>query len=157
MADVFTKRQRSAIMKRVHGRGNKATEVALTKLFRRHGITGWRRHKRVFGKPDFIFPEIKFAVFVDGCFWHVCPWHSSIPLNNRRFWMRKLDANRQRDALVSRTLRERGWYVLRLWGHEFSKKNEVRLLERIRHAMQRAKVVSCRTPPKLGAPAGFAK
>ena len=32
-------------MSRIRGRGNKATELALVKLFRRHRITGWRRQQ----------------------------------------------------------------------------------------------------------------
>jgi len=103
----------------------------LMRLFRRQGITGWRRHPPVFGKPDFVFPRLKLAVFVDGGFWHRCPKHSNLPLNNRRFWKRKLEANRQRDSLVGRTLRARGWHVLRVWQHELSPRNEKRLLRRI--------------------------
>jgi DNA mismatch endonuclease (patch repair protein) len=55
MPDVFTKAERSAVMSRIRGRGNKATELALVQLFRRHNISGWRRQQPVFGKPDFIF------------------------------------------------------------------------------------------------------
>jgi len=72
MADVFSARKRSQIMSRVLGRGNKATELALIVLLRRHQITGWRRAARLFGKPDFVFPKHRLAVFVDGCFWHGC-------------------------------------------------------------------------------------
>ena len=43
MPDVFTKAKRSDVMSRIRSRGNKATELALAKLLRRHGITGWRR------------------------------------------------------------------------------------------------------------------
>jgi len=131
MADVFTRQKRSEVMSRIRGRGNKETEVALMRLFRGHGITGWRRHAAVFGKPDFVFSKLKLAVFVDGCFWHRCPKHSNVPVNNRQFWKRKLEANQRRDKLVSRTLRARGWRVLRIWQHELSPRNEKRLLRRI--------------------------
>ena len=43
MPDVFTQAKRSQVMSRIRGRGNKETEVALMQLFRRQGITGWRR------------------------------------------------------------------------------------------------------------------
>jgi hypothetical protein len=36
MPDVFTKAKRSEVMSRIRSRGNKATEIALAKLFRRH-------------------------------------------------------------------------------------------------------------------------
>jgi len=100
MSDVFTKAKRSQVMSRIRAHGNKDTELALIRLFRAAGIKGWRRRQPMFGKPDFIFPKSKLAVFVDGCFWHGCPEHLTLPMNNRSFWARKLDANRRRDRLV---------------------------------------------------------
>ena len=98
MPDVFTKRKRSEVMSRIRGRGNKATEVALAKLLRKHRITGWRRNQSVLGKPDFVFRRQQVAVFVDGCFWHACPKHSNMPANNRAFWKKKLTANKARQT-----------------------------------------------------------
>jgi DNA mismatch endonuclease (patch repair protein) len=131
MADVLTKAKRSEVMSNVRGSGNKETELALVKLLRFHGITGWRRNQNVFGKPDFVFIKARLAVFVDGCFWHGCPKHARQPKSNRAFWRRKLSANKTRDALVTRTLRRAGWRVLRVWEHELAKKNEVRLMRRL--------------------------
>lgn len=121
-------------MSRVRGRGNKATELALVALLRRHGITGWRRHVNIFGSPDFVFTKCRVAVFVDGCFWHGCAKHATRPMSNRAFWTAKLARNKARDRLVMRTLRKRGWRVLRVWQHELSRSNEQRLLRRLRNA-----------------------
>ena len=117
MSDVFTKAKRSEVMSRIRGRGNQATEIALAKFFRRKKITGWRRHQKIFGKPDFVFPKLKLAVFVDGCFWHGCPKHGTQPKGNAAFWRKKIAGNRIRDRLVGRTLRKSGWQVLRIWEH----------------------------------------
>jgi len=92
MSDVFTKRKRSQVMSRIRSRGNKDTEVALARILRREGVTGWRRQlalrfagnqspitkpqSRITIRPDFVFPKLRVAVFVDGCFWHGCPKHS---------------------------------------------------------------------------------
>ena len=135
MTDVFSKLKRSEIMSRIRSRGNKDTELALAKLLRRHGITGWRRRQPVFGKPDFIFPKYKLTVFVDGCFWHGCPKHATTPKNNRAFWQRKLSANKARDRLVNQTLRRAGWRVLRIWEHELARKNEPRLLKHVKREL----------------------
>ena len=135
MPDVFTKAKRSEVMSRIRGRGNKDTELALAKLFRAHRITGWRRSQPVFGKPDFVFPKLKLAIFVDGCFWHGCPKHATKPQNNRAFWRRKFSANKARDQIVTRPLRHAGWRVLRMWEHELAKKNETRLLRQIQRAL----------------------
>ena len=135
MPDVFTKAKRSEVMSRIRGRGNKDTELALAKIFRAQGITGWRRNQSVFGKPDFVFQKFKLAVFVDGCFWHGCPKHCNQPANNRAFWRRKLSANRARDQIVTRTLRRAGWRVLRVWEHELARKHQSHLVRRIQRVM----------------------
>ena len=135
MPDVFSVAKRSEVMSRIRGRGNKGTELALAALFRRHRIIGWRRHRPVFGRPDFVFPKLRLAIFVDGCFWHCCAVHSKLPVNNREFWRAKLDGNQRRDRWVVRTLRARGWHVLRIWEHELSRKGETKLLRRIRRML----------------------
>jgi DNA mismatch endonuclease (patch repair protein) len=137
MPDVFTKAKRSQVMSRIRGRGNKDTELALAKLMRRHGISGWRRQQAVFGKPDFVFPKLRLAVFVDGCFWHSCPKHRTKPANNAAFWRRKLAANKARDRRVTRMLRQMGWRVVRIWEHELARKNEARCVEKILASVKR--------------------
>ena len=69
-------------------------------------------------RPDIVFVGAKLAVFVDGCFWHGCPLHFTMPKNNREFWERKLRRNRERDAESTQNLEADGWRVLRLWEHE---------------------------------------
>jgi len=125
MADVFTKQKRSEVMSKIRDKGNKDTELAIIGLFREYHIVGWRRNQPVFGKPDFIFPKMKLAVFVDGCFWHGCPEHSTMPKNNSEFWEKKLGANKARDKVVNRELRKEGWVVMRIWEHELREKNKV--------------------------------
>lgn len=132
MTDILTNAQRSELMAKVHGAGNASTELRLITVFRTHGITGWRRKWPLVGKPDFVFPKLKLAVFVDGCFWHGCPIHATQPKQNAAFWREKIARNQARDRLVTRTLKAKGWRVLRVWEHELKKKNERRLLARFR-------------------------
>jgi DNA mismatch endonuclease (patch repair protein) len=131
MADVFTQEKRSEVMSRIKGKGNKDTELVMIQILRNHHISGWRRNQAVFGKPDFVFPKQKVALFVDGCFWHGCPKHSNMPKNNREFWEAKLQGNKDRDKLVSRELRKMNWKIIRVWEHELSDTDRVvkRLLE----------------------------
>lgn len=102
MADVFSKRKRSAVMSLIRGAGNRDTELRLITVFRAHDITGWRRGSKLTGKPDFAFPRLKLAVFVDGCFWHGCPKHATQPKTNAAFCRKKIAANQARDRLVTR-------------------------------------------------------
>jgi DNA mismatch endonuclease (patch repair protein) len=136
MADVFTREKRSAVMARIRGAGNKDTELRLIGLMRAAGVRGWRRKAAVFGKPDFVFPKERVAVFVDGCFWHGCPIHATWPKQNAEFWLTKISKNQARDRLVNRGLRKAGWRVLRIWEHDLTRKRALRTLGRIRRAVE---------------------
>ncbi len=118
----LTKEQRSQLMARVRPKGNLSTELSLARALRRNSVTGWRRHRPVMlagrvVRPDFIFPAAKLVVFVDGCFWHQCPLHATLPASRRSYWLPKLEANKARDRRNGRALRKRGWKVLRIWEH----------------------------------------
>jgi DNA mismatch endonuclease (patch repair protein) len=63
-------------------------------------------------------PAARIAVFVDGCFWHGCPYHGSMPGKNIAFWQEKIDVNKQRDAEFTQQLIDAGWKVFRFWEHE---------------------------------------
>ncbi|WP_433475385.1 very short patch repair endonuclease [Spirillospora sp. CA-142024] len=69
-------------------------------------------------RPDIVFTARKVAVFVDGCFWHVCPEHGRQPTTNEWYWTPKLRRNMERDRQANAALRGAGWRVVRLWEHE---------------------------------------
>ena len=100
---------KTGVRRGARGAGNRRIGVSLSRV---------RRVKGFAVRPDFVFRKARVAVFVDGCFWHGCPKHCKLPVNNRAFWRRKLAVNRARDRLVTRSLRRLGWRVIRLWEHE---------------------------------------
>ena len=69
-------------------------------------------------RADLVFSRAKVAVYVDGCFWHSCPTHATIPKANREWWVAKLEANTRRDRDTDARLAEAGWAVVRVWEHE---------------------------------------
>lgn len=69
-------------------------------------------------RPDVVFTRRKVAVFVDGCFWHVCPEHGRQPTTNAWYWSPKLAGNVARDRRADAALTEAGWTVVRIWEHE---------------------------------------
>lgn len=69
-------------------------------------------------EADILFPRVKVAVFVDGCFWHGCPEHGTTPKANSDWWRSKIERNRNRDLDTERRLRDAGWKVVRCWEHE---------------------------------------
>lgn len=114
MSDVFSAEKRSEIMSRVRSRGNKLTELRLIEIVRANHITGWRRRYPLFGNPDLTFPKSRVAVFVDGEFWHGHP-NEKMPKTNAEFWLKKIERNKARDAVVNRFLQQKGWRVMRFW------------------------------------------
>jgi len=146
MADVFSKNKRSQIMAAVRSTRNKKTEVFVERLFRKNGITGWRRHLSLPGKPDFSFRRDRLALFVDGCFWHGCSKHCRMPASNRNYWLQKIARNCARDKDVAHQLRRSGWRVLRFWEHDLS--DESRLLTRLARVLQKCDPSPGRQPRK---------
>jgi DNA mismatch endonuclease (patch repair protein) len=141
MPDVFTPEKRSAVMARIRGSGNRDTELRMMGLFREHGITGWRRKQKLFGKPDFVFRRERVAVFVDGCFWHRhqgCRF-AYTPKSRLDFWLPKFERNVARDRLVTRTLRKQGWRVLRVWECDLAQKHWLRVARRVEQALGRGR------------------
>jgi DNA mismatch endonuclease (patch repair protein) len=112
--DRVSKEIRSKNMAAVRSKGNRSTELALSKILWASGLRGYRKHWPVVGRPDFAWPCLKVAVFVDGCFWHGCTRCKSLPRNNAAFWRDKIEANQRRDRRVAAGLRRAGWTVVRV-------------------------------------------
>ena len=131
MSDVFSKEKRSAVMQAVKSRDTKTTELKMIAIFRELHIVGWRRTYPLIGKPDFVFPKKHIVVFVDGCFWHGHNCRNVTPSANADFWNAKRQYNTQHDAVVTETLTQKGWKVIRIWECELKKKNRNHLLAKI--------------------------
>jgi len=122
-------------MSRIRSKYNSSTELRLLEILRSNGLTGWRRHLPLIGQPDFTFRSAKLVIFVDGCFWHGCPKCYKPPAHNAEFWAKKVAYNVRRDRRIARTLRARGWSVLRIWEHSLKAPDTV--ARRIRRAILR--------------------
>jgi len=126
MADKISAEVRSRNMAAIRSKGNVTTELAVLKLFQKERITGWRRHyKQLPGKPDFVFPKLKLAIFVDGCYWHGCEVCGLSSKSNQEYWKPKIAANIARDRRNTADIRKRGWRVLRIREHELKKETAV--------------------------------
>lgn len=115
--DSVTSRRMKAVR-----RAGTAAEEAIARLLERLGVE-FVRDAAVAGadtktRPDFLFEYGRLAVFVDGCFWHSCPRHATLPKRNSAWWKAKLASNVARDEAATRALREAGWEVLRAWACE---------------------------------------
>lgn len=137
MVDTLSPNARSHTMRQVKAKGNMSTELRLVSILRKEGLIGWRRHSSTIGRPDFVFPKQRIALFVDGCFWHGCSKCCRIPASNRRYWIDKIDRNIKRDKAVVSQLRRAGWTVIRIWEHELKKEGSIPKVARLRRLITR--------------------
>lgn len=131
MGDIFSTTKRSEVMRAIKSKNTKTTELKMMEIFKELHIKGWRRTYPLIGKPDFVFPKKRIAVFVDGCFWHGHDCRNVTPSANANFWNTKRDYNRKHDQIVTETLIKKNWTVIRIWECELKKKNREKLLEKI--------------------------
>ncbi len=83
-------------------------EMALRSALHRRGL----RFRKSLGidlpnrwtQPDATFTRLRVAVFLDGCFWHRCPEHGTLPRSNAELWAEKFE--RTLRAIVTPT---RSW------------------------------------------------
>jgi len=98
-------------------------ELALRACLHRNGLRFYKDRRLVLQpgrkvRPDIVFSRLRLAVFVDGCFWHGCREHRTIPASNVEFWTAKIEATRRRDLAQTEWLEAAGWTVLRIWEHD---------------------------------------
>lgn len=116
------------------GQRDTAPEIALRSELHRRGLrfrVDQRPLPTLRSRADLVFRRARVAIYVDGCFWHGCPEHGSMPKANSEFWGAKLERNRERDLETNATLRREGWEVIRVWEHEDSSSAADRVCESI--------------------------
>ena len=123
-------------MRRVKAKDT-STEIAVRKLIRATGETGYRLHRKDLpGRPDIAFISRKLAIFVHGCYWHGhdCARGKRVPTSNCEYWIAKIAKNKARDCINTELLENSGWKILTIWECEI--KNETVLCERLFHFLE---------------------
>jgi DNA mismatch endonuclease (patch repair protein) len=100
------------------GGANTAPEVALRRALWAAGVRYRLQFRTPGGRADVAVPSKRFALFVDGCFWHGCPEHYVRPRSSNVFWDNKLRENVDRDRRQTKTLLAEDWRFVRVWEHE---------------------------------------
>lgn len=110
-------------MKRVRSR-NTGPEMLFRRALRSAGIRFRSSDPNLPGKPDFVIPSRRLAVFIDGDFWHGRQWqtrrHASLEgqfenSSTRDYWLTKIRRNMARDLANTAALLDNGWGVARFW------------------------------------------
>jgi DNA mismatch endonuclease (patch repair protein) len=115
MTDHVAPPKRSEIMKAV-GTKDTGAEMAVRRLLHAKGFR-YRLHRRDLpGRPDIVFPSLRKAILVHGCFWHGHACNKGrLPKSKLDYWRPKIEANKERDAKVMAALAELGWNVAIVW------------------------------------------
>jgi DNA mismatch endonuclease (patch repair protein) len=118
MVDTLTPAERSELMSRVRSKDTRP-EIVVRRLLHRMGYR-YRLHERKLpGRPDLVFPRLRKAVFVHGCFWHQHPnpecRMTRLPKSRLDYWRAKLERNRRRDGQQQEALLDLGWRFLVVW------------------------------------------
>lgn len=111
-----TDAKRRFLMQRVRQKGT-SVERIVADACRSLGLRYRLNVRSLPGSPDLANKSQRWAIFVNGCFWHNhkhCRL-GSIPSRNAQFWQRKFADNRKRDALKIRQLRQLGFRVVIVW------------------------------------------
>ena len=132
MVDTISSDRRSENMRRIRSKGT-TPELLVRRLLYRLGYR-YRLHRRSLpGHPDVVFPRLKKAIFVHGCFWHqhadpACRI-TRVPKSRLEYWEPKLARNQQRDSESLVLLSQLGWKVCVVWECELA--DEGRLKKRL--------------------------
>jgi DNA mismatch endonuclease (patch repair protein) len=128
--DLKTSKQMSRI-----GAKDTMPEKIFRASLRSAGLRGYRLHRKDLpGRPDIAFIGRRITIFIHGCYWHRCPHcELSIPKNNREFWVKKFERNKERDLRKELALKEMKWQVLTFWECEIKKEVDP-LVERVKTA-----------------------
>lgn len=131
MTDVLTKTQRKKCMKAIKSKNTKP-ENMLKRELKKRNVKFKANYSKVFGTPDIVFVEEKVAIFCDSEFFHGKNWgkRKYDIKSNRKFWWKKIETNKARDAKVNRELKKQNWKVLRFWNKTISK-NATKCAEKI--------------------------
>lgn len=114
-------------MQSVRGKGTRL-EKRLFAMLAGMGLKGWKKNvENIMGKPDIAFVNQRVVVFIDGCFWHGCPYcRRKLPETNREYWQRKIQRNVALAKLYNRQLRRDGWTVIRVWEHDIANTSKIK-------------------------------
>jgi DNA mismatch endonuclease (patch repair protein) len=129
--DPLSREERSIRMSLVPAKDSKP-EIRVRALLRSLGFRHESHARDLPGCPDIVFRKKKKVILVHGCFWHrhKCPMGNRTPRSRVAFWQRKLEGNKNRDAVVRRELKKSGWSVLVVWECQTAPKKLQRLARR---------------------------
>lgn len=112
---------------------NTKPELLLRKALFAEGYR-YRLHiKDLPGKPDIVLRKYNTVIFVHGCFWHGhkrCKYFV-IPKTRTKWWIDKINRNRERDKDNIKALRKEGWNIKVVWECELKPEKRKQTLKKL--------------------------
>ena len=125
--DRLTPADRSAHMRRIRKRDT-SPEMVVRRIAHALGYR-FRLHRRDLpGTPDLVFPRLRKAILVHGCFWHQhqgCRL-SRQPKSRLDYWLPKLKRNVARDKDGMQKLELLGWQCMVVWECQTGDESQMR-------------------------------
>jgi DNA mismatch endonuclease (patch repair protein) len=111
-------------MSRIKNKDTKP-ELLVRKFLYARGMRYRLHDKNLPGKPDIVIRRLKTVIFVNGCFWHGhenCKYFI-IPVTRKKWWLDKINDNKQRDVKNLSLLTKLGWKTYIIFECELKKHN----------------------------------
>jgi len=111
-------------MSRIRAKNTKP-EVFVRSMLHRMGYRFRIHPEGLPGKPDIVLPKYRYAIFVNGCFWHGHEGCKDFgpPKTRTEWWLNKINGNKKNDAKTIAQLEEQGWRVIIVWECELTPGN----------------------------------
>jgi DNA (cytosine-5)-methyltransferase 1 len=100
--------------------------------------------EQVTGRPDFVIPRFRIAIFCDGDFWHGRNYEKGSIKNNSEFWDAKIEGNILRDEKVTYGLQNQNWKVFRFWEDEIKKDASKCVSDVLKYIMANFRITECK-------------
>ena len=129
MTDVHDKKTRSYNMSQIKSKDTKP-EILVRKFLFSNGYRFRLHKKNLPGKPDIVLQKYRTVIYVNGCFWH---GHSEckyfvIPKTRTKWWMNKINKNKENDVINCKKMKKAGWHVLNIFECKLRKNKRVKTL-----------------------------
>jgi DNA mismatch endonuclease (patch repair protein) len=132
MTDVHEPEVRSYNMSQIKGKDTKP-EIMVRKFLHINGFRYRLHDKKLPGKPDIVLNKYNTVIFIHGCFWHGhtgCKYFV-VPKTRTKWWLDKINGNKQKDKETITKLRKTGWNIITIWECELKPEKRERTLKKL--------------------------